>query len=99
MWEDREGIKIRHTYDTTEDELENARNKAAVGNGLTKGKHGFGGNMRQIASIPMAEMERLINEGNQDARVAMIGSGPEADAAMRRLIRQHPEWRNSEGAF
>lgn len=99
MWEDKEGIKVRHTYDTTEDEIENAREKVLAGKGFTKGHLGFGGNMRRVASIPLVELERLVNEGNQDALVAMIGSGKEADTAMRRLIRKHPEWRNSEGAF
>jgi hypothetical protein len=99
MWEDKEGIKIRHTYDTTQYEIDNARERAVAGKGFSKGSLGFGGNLRRVASIPLMEMERLINEGNQDALVAMIGSGKEADAAMRRLIRLHPEWRNSEGAL
>jgi hypothetical protein len=98
LWEDGDSIYVRHVYNADDIYAQNAIERQS-NKGFTRGHKGFGGNLRKVASIPMDDLERLAREGNQDAVCAIAGSGEDATQALRRLIRQHPEWRSSEGAI
>ncbi len=82
--------ELRTVYDPTEHYVRNMRERNESGKGFLPGREG-----RKIASIPLEDLMRLVRLGNQDASAAMAGD----DAAMRRLIRAHPEWRTSEGGI
>ena len=82
--------ELRTVYDPTEHYVRNMRERNESGKGFIPGREG-----RKIASIPLEDFMRLVRLGNQDASAAMAGD----DAAMRRLIRAHPEWRTSEGGI
>lgn len=88
-------VKLLTAYDTTDIEVANKEKRKRQGRGFTKGRHGFGGNLRHVASIPLDDIVRLGTKGNMDAVMAMAGD----EKAMTRLLKQHPEWRTSEGGI
>lgn len=98
LWEEGDLVKVRHIYNADDIYEENALARKD-GRGFTRGRHGFVGNMRRVASIPIDDLERLAANGDMDAVVAIAESGENAQKALRRLILKHPEWRCSEGAI
>lgn len=64
--------------------------KKIIGKGFTKER-----TLRHVAEIPLDELVALGHSGCDDAVAAAMGD----DQAMKRLIRQHPEWRVSEGGI
>lgn len=98
LTEDKGKIILETHYNTDVYEEHNYQQKKG-GKGFTKKSNGSRGNLRLVASVPVEEIIRLELEGCRDAKMALFGSGPESDEALRRLIRKHPEWRSSEGAI
>lgn len=88
--ENKDRYELRTVYDPTAHYVRNMRERNESGKGFLPNREG-----RKIASIPVDDLMALIQSGNQDASAAMGGD----DAAMRRLIRAHPEWRTSEGGI
>ena len=88
--ENKDRYELNTVYDPTAHDIRNMRERNDSGKGFLPGREG-----RKIASIPVDDMMALIQNGNADAQAAMAGD----DAAMRRLIRAHPEWRTSEGGI
>ena len=91
----KDGYLLRILYDPDKELEENYEERKGSGKGFVPGHKGFGGNLRKVASIPFDEITRLGTEGNRDALDALNFND---QAALRRLIRSHPEWRTSEGA-
>ena len=64
------------------------RKRREIGKGFTRER-----TMRHIAEIPLDELVALGHSGCDDAVAAAMGD----DAALKKLIKLHPEWRVSEG--
>lgn len=89
-----DNVTLQTIYDPSAVYQQNYLNRMSGINGFTKER-----TRRQLAEIPVDDLNALIAQGDLDAIVFHNSSGKEAKTALKRLLRRFPEWRCSTGAI